>query len=254
MTPLEKLGHYPPNPDYGRGIARRRIRLADRDGLLRCTLFDNFHDMTVELHHDGERVLAASGRMDRFPKTTCPGAVGQLAQLVGGAISDGAPGARRLVDRTQHCTHLLDLAAFGLAMLSRGESERQFDIAVSDRDAERCQQVEVLVDGQPALALSLRNEIIESPDDCAGVALFGGFGRWAAGRFAGIELDTWIMAQMVVMIAQGRAFLTDGADPLPVSKGLHRKGACYTFSEPQFSAAWDEIGTVLDLTQGLPGV
>lgn len=252
MTPLEKLGHYPPNPAYGRGVARRRIGLVDHEGVLTCSLFDNFHEMTVELRHDGAQVLAASGRMDRFPKTTCPGAVAKLEQFVGARIVEGGSGARRMVDRTQHCTHLLDMAVLGLAMLERGERARLFDIAVTDRDAQRCQQVEVMVDGELRLSLLLRDEVVEQPADCAGVGLFGGFGRWAAQRFSGLELDLWIMAQMTVMIAQGRAFLTDGADPLPVSRGLHRKGACFTFSEPQFSQAWDTIGTVLDLTGGLP--
>lgn len=252
MTPIEKLGHYHPNPDYGRGIGRRRIRLQDRDGVLTCHLFDNFHEMTVEVRHDGEQVLAVAGRMDRFPKTTCPGAVAQLSQFVGAKIAEGGKGARRMVDRTQHCTHLLDIAALGLSMLSRGETERLFEISVTDRDAERRQKVEVTVDGAPRLSLALRNETIEEPRDCAGVALFGGFARWAGERFSGLEFDLWTMAQMTVMITQGLAFLTDRDDPLPVSKGLHRQGACYTFSEPQFSQAWDNIGTVRDLTDGLP--
>jgi hypothetical protein len=252
MTPIEKLGHYLPNPDYGRGCARRRIVLEDQDGTLTCRLFDDFHEMVLELRHDGETILSVEGRMDRFPKTTCPGAVGSLSQVVGATISAGSSGLRRMVERTQHCTHLLDLALLGIAMLERGETRRVFEISVTDRDAERCQKVAVTVDGQPGLSLLLRDEVVEQPDACAGVSLFGGFGRWAAERFSGLERDLWTMAQMTVMIAQGRAFLTDGAEPLPVSKGLHRKGACYTFSEPQFSQAWDNIGTVRNLSDGLP--
>lgn len=252
MTPLEKLGHYQPNPDYGRGIARRRIVLRDRDGLLVASLFDNFHDMVVELGHDGERITAASGRMNRFPKTTCPGAALKLEQCVGARIAEGRAGLSRMVDRTQHCTHLLDLAVLGLSMLHGGEQERIFEIAVTDRDALRRQSVAVTVNGSPRLALVLHDEVVAEPAQWHGCRLFGGFGRWAAERFEGLDLDTWIVAQMTVLIAQGRAFLTDGPDPLPVSKGLHRKDACFTFSEPQFSTAWDNVGAVLDLTDGLP--
>lgn len=252
MTPIEKLGHYQPNPDYGRGAARRRMHFRDDGHRLVARLFDSFHDMMVELEHDRETVLAAGGAMNRFPKTTCPGAVTQLSQLVGARISDGRRGVMRLADRQLHCTHLLDLGAFGVSMLQQGARERLLEIAVTDRDDERRQSVEVNLDGVHALTLVLRNEVIEAPSIAAEIPLFGGFGRWIADHFSGAEADVWLAAQMTVLVAQGRAFVTDGPDPRPVSEGLHRKGACFSFSEPQFSVGWDNIGTVLDLTEGLP--
>ena len=252
MTPLEKLGHYRPNPDYGSGIARRRIHLRDDGCRVVATLFDNFHEMVVELDHDREKVIAVRGDMPRFPKTTCPGASARLSQLAGARILDGRKGIAALADRPNHCTHLLDLATFAVSMLQRGEAERLFESSVTDRDPLRRQEVEVLLDGQRALSLVLVDEVIVQPAQWAGCRLFGGFSRWVAERFSGVEVDVWLAAQMTVMIAQGLAFLTDGPDPIPVSKGLHRKGACHTFSEPQFSIAWDNIGTVRDLTGGLP--
>jgi Protein of unknown function (DUF2889) len=254
MTPIEKLGHYLPNPDYGKGVARRRIHLRDDGATMVATLFDNFHEMRVELDHDGKLVTAARGGMRRFPKTTCPGAARQLSQLVGANIEEGRKAIRGLADRPNHCTHLLDLATYGVSMMQHGERERLFEISVTDRDAERRQAVEVVLNGKPALAFDLRNEIVEKPEQWAGCPIFGGFGRWVDEHFSGIEADLWLVAQMAVMISQGMAFLTDGPDPLPVNKGLHRKDACYTFSEPQFSVAWDNIGIVRDLTEGLPPI
>lgn len=251
---IDKLSHYRRNPDYGSGIARRRIRLSDRAGVLTATLYDNFHEMIVEMRHDGESITGIAGAMPRFPKTTCPGAIGQLAQFVGARIADGREGLARKVSRSQHCTHLLDLAFLGLAMLQRGESERVFEVSVTDRDGVGRQEIAVSVDGTPALSFVTVGEVIEEPARWRNVALFGGFGRWASGNFAGLELDVWMVAQMAVLIAQGRAFLTDGQDPLPVSKGEHRRNACFSFSEPQFSQAWDCIGVVRDLTRGLPAL
>ena len=113
-------------------------------------------------------------------------------------------------------------------------------------------EIAVSVDGAPALTFATVREVIEEPVQWRGVALFGGFGRWASAQFSGLEFDVWMVAQMALLIAQGRAFLTDGQEPLPVSKGEHRRNACYSFSEPQFSQAWDCIGVVRDLTIGLP--
>jgi hypothetical protein len=215
---VEKLSHYCPNPDYGSGIARRRIRLVDRDGLLIATLYDNFHEMIVEMRHDGQSIAAVAGAMPRFPKTTCPGAIGQLTQCVGARITEGREGLARSVSRSQHCTHLLDLAFLGLAMLQRGETGRVFEVSVTDRTPEGRQEIAVSVDGELALSFVTVREVIAEPVQWRGVALFGGFGRWASGNFFGLEFDVWMIAQMAVLIAQGRAFLVDGQDPLPVSK------------------------------------
>lgn len=252
MSSPEKLAHYRRNPDYGQGITRRRVHLHDADGVVTASLFDNYHDMKIRLHHDGERVLSFDGGMNRYPKTTCPGALAQLSVLTGALLVEGGEGLRRRADRSQHCTHLLDLAMLGLSMLSRGEQERLFEIAVTDRDAQGRQSIEVTVDGTPHLALILQNEVVQEPREWQGCALFGGFRRWASERFDGLDLDAWTLVQMTVLIAQARPYITDGPEQLPTSVGQHRRGACFTFSEPQLSVGRDIVGTVLNLTAGLP--
>ncbi|MCB2051415.1 MAG: DUF2889 domain-containing protein [Novosphingobium sp.] len=248
----ERLTSYPPNPAYGTGVCRRRICFtADR---LRMTvsLFDDFHDMVVEIEHDGHSVTAISGEMRRFPKTTCPGAVALLQQFVGCLIAEGRAAIAGRFSRGAHCTHLIDMATLGVSAIHRDVKDECVELSISDKDEEERQTLIAHAQGSDPMVVELRNDVIVSPAEFSGQSLFGGFGRWADKRFTGFARDIWQMAQMIAFISHGRQYIVDGVHPIAARNEPQREGACYSYSKPAFDIAVDTVGYVRDHTAGLP--
>lgn len=245
------LGHYPPNPEYGCGTFRRRIAFSIGDREVQVWLLDDFHDMNVTLSVEEGVVVDVVAHMNRFPKSTCPGATMALAALRGTPASIGNT-AFAPAERGGQCTHLADLAKLGLAWLARSETIEVIEVSLSDRDDDRRQQVVVEVDGRSALTWSLQDEIIQAPEEHCGRSLFGGFARWVNDTFPDAEADLWRIGQMAVFVARGRAYIVDGPEPRLVSEEPARRGACFSFSGNAFNTAIDNIGYVRDMSGGLP--
>jgi hypothetical protein len=68
---------------------------------------DDYHLMSVIVHHDGAVATTIESVMRRAPWTTCPGAPAQLAQTFTG-VALNAFAARG--EKQANCTHLHDLA------------------------------------------------------------------------------------------------------------------------------------------------
>lgn len=66
------------NPQYGRGVFRRRIRLIATAGRVRAAFEDVAHAMRLVLEHDGERITGITPEFRRVPLNVCPGAAGPL--------------------------------------------------------------------------------------------------------------------------------------------------------------------------------
>lgn len=245
------LIHYPPNPDYGSGVYRRRITFLRRTDGIEVALLDDYHDMRVALTVEGGLISNVVARMDRFPKTSCPGAVVALRELIGRSASASAM-ALSSEERGGQCTHLVELARLGLAWLVRGERGGTVEIALTDRDAAGVQHLALDLDGAPALVWVLKQEAIVEPAEYRGQGLFGGFTRWAEATLPPGEADLWRMAQMAVFVARGRAYIVDGLSPRRVAEEPSRRGACYSFSGAAFATAYDNTGYVRDMTGGLP--
>ncbi|MFM6832505.1 MAG: DUF2889 domain-containing protein [Novosphingobium sp.] len=245
------LGHYPPNPAYGSGTFRRRISFSAWGNGIQVSVLDDFHDMSVALLVEGGVIADVHARMDRFPKTSCPGATAALGRLRGMA-ADGTPPSLTADERGGQCTHLVDLARLGLAWMARGERAQTVEVALTDRDAARHQRLTIEVDGALALAWVLHDEVIAEPVEHCGQSLFGGFTRWVQDRFSPAEADLWRIAQMAVFVARGRAYIVDGPQPRRVSEEPARQGACYSFSGAAFETAFDNTGYVRDMSEGFP--
>lgn len=243
------LIHYPPNPAYGTGVYRRRIAFLRRTDGIDVALLDDYHDMRVALTVDDGRIVDAAARMDRFPKTSCPGAVAALHALIG---RPSAELALSVEERSAQCTHLVELARLGLMRLIRNENSAMIEISLTDRDAEGQQRLTLDLDGEPALVWALRNEAIVRPAEHCGRSLFGGFIRWTEAQFPSAEADLWRMAQMSVFVARGRAYVVDGHEPRRVADEPSRYGACYSFSGTAFETSYDNTGYVRDMSSGLP--
>lgn len=245
----DNLQHYPPNPAYGTGIYRRRITFTRRTDGIDVALLDDFHDMGVTLTVDGYAITDAAARMDRFPKTSCPGAIAALHALIGRPVTALALSA---AERGGQCTHLVELARLGLSRLARDEGNGIVEIALTDRDASGEQRLVLHQDGKPALAWVLRDEALVEPAEHRGQSLFGGFVRWVHAALPPEEADLWRMAQMAVFVARGRAYVVDSDRPRRVSEEPARFGACFSYSGASFDSALDNTGYVRDFSGGLP--
>ncbi len=245
------LGHYPPNPAYGSGIFRRRISFSSWGNGIQVSVLDDFHEMSVALFVEDGVIADVIARMDRFPKTSCPGATAALATLRG-MPADGTPPSLTRDERGGQCTHLVDLARLGLSWMARGDRAQTVEVSLTDRDAARHQRLEVVVDGALALEWVLHDEVIAEPPEHCRQSLFGGFTRWVQDEFAPAEADLWRIAQMAVFVARGRAYIVDGPQPRRVSEEPARQGACYSFSGAAFETAYDNTGYVRDISEGFP--
>ena len=245
------LIHYPPNPAYGMGVYRRRITFSRRADGMDVGLLDDYHDMGVALTVEGGVISNVVARMDRFPKTSCPGAAAALRALIGRSASASAV-ALSAEERGGQCTHLVELARLGLTRLVRCEPSGIAEIALTDRDGTGRQRLTLELDGTLARAWVLQDEAILEPDAYRGRSLFGGFIRWVDAQFPPEEADLWRMAQMAAFVARGRAYVVDGNVPRRVADEPSRRGACYSFSGAAFETGYDNTGYVRDMSNGLP--
>ncbi len=145
---------------------RRRFRITPVPRRVSCALEDDFHCMTVVVHHDGVTATAVEPQMHRVPWTTCPGAVEQLRSTFTGVALAGF--AER-GDKTANCTHLFDLALLAAAH-AHDRGTLVYDILVSDpQDGQR--RVELRRNGATLLAWTEASFRIVEPAGLAGMTL-----------------------------------------------------------------------------------
>ncbi len=239
------------NPDYGNGIYRRRIRLHEADNAVHAHVLDDYHDMVTTLTHDGRKVTAVDGAVHRGPFDTCAGAPSALQDLVGVPL-----GAKRSTlysggRARRNCTHLFDIAALSMGLAASAAMQRQFDFVIVDETA-LGMRMEASVDGSIVHQWTVRDATILTPSAFAGVRMFGGYVAWAEATFEGVVRDAALHVQKAAFVARGRRFLVAEARSQVVRDEPDRQGACYSFSEPQFSVAVGNRGFVRDFTAGLP--
>lgn len=243
---------FQPNPDYGQGIYRRRIRMWASAGEVRADLFDDYHHMACVLSHDGTIVTAIEADIRRAPFSTCPGASVAAGELIDMPLR--AP-RRHLYGEgrpQRNCTHIFDLAAFAIAHAAARREAQVLDFIVPDLAAGGA-WIEAHVDGEIQHRWKVGpDEIIMLPAEYAGRSMFGGFSRWAETRFHGMALDLALHLQKVVLVARGRRYLIAQESENSIRDEPERIGACFTFSEPRFSIAHPNSDYVRDFTAGLP--
>ena len=244
------LDHYPLKPGYGDGICRRRIRLHAFDGHAVAVLNDDYHTMWCRLDHDGAHVTAIEGGLTRGPKDTCPGAPLALRELVGLPLDAERRSVQGEGKGARNCTHLLDLALLLLRFIASGERRRIFDFAVPDEGA-RGSRVTVHVNGTIVHDWTVVREVIQFPTEYAGRPLFRGFSGWAEAMFDGVALDAALMVQKAMLVARGNRRIVDKNGSVTARDEPERAGHCYTYSEPRFSVARNNVNFVRDHTQGI---
>ena len=216
---------------------RRRFRITLGLGWVRSEVEDDFHHMTVSVHHDGALATSLQPLIHRAPWTTCPGAVAELERTFTGVALKGFV-ARG--EKQANCTHLHDLAL--LAAAHAGDpTPTVFDILVSD-PIEGKRRAEVRRNGETLLAW-----------------LESGFRLIEPAQLAGMTLDKmrpWIdkldparqeaarLLRWGNMIANGRII------PLEKQSDASRMPAnCYTF-QPLRAVQAKRVGVIRDFSDG----
>jgi hypothetical protein len=114
---------YPRNPRYGSGIFRRRVRLSLEPERATGVVNDNYHAMWLRLAHDGTTIRDVDAGMQRWPKTTCPGAIHVVREIIGVPLSASRRAFYANGRAGRNCTHLLDVAFWAIRQVQRGPSE-----------------------------------------------------------------------------------------------------------------------------------
>lgn len=216
---------------------RRRFRITPSSGRVQTEVEDDFHCMSVIVHHDGVVATIVEPEMRRVPWTTCPGAVDTLKQtFTGVALKDFAMRG----DKKINCTHLYDLAILA-AEHALDTVPTIYDILVSDAvNGER--RAELRENGRPLMSWSEASFKLLSPAEVAGLSLF--------------TMRTWIdtldptqrkaakLLQWGNMIANGRAIPLDQQ-----SDATKMPPNCHTF-QPERAVQARRVGVIRDFSSG----
>lgn len=235
-----------PDPNYGGGVFRRRLRLAVVAREVEVDLEDGNHAFRLTLRHDGERVTAIEPTYIRHPFTTCPGSAAFLTALVGRPL-DEPPDERRLPERRHSCTHVTDMARLALDHAREVGLQRLYDIAVDDeRDGHS--HARITCNGQPVHAWIIARQLITAPVELAGRPLMQGFHAWAREAFSGLALEAAIALQRGCFVAQTRRYtLTPVREHPAIGDGMP-DGVCYSYSTPVVQRAERIEGSKRDFT------
>lgn len=196
---------------------------------------DNVHHFTVEVQHALGLVKSVTGTAMRVPWTTCPGAIGQLAALVGSSVERGAGAG---IDQTQQCTHLLDLARLAIAQVSRGgirryrchvrfDPDRNGPVARLERDGDLLTEW-VISDG-----------VVISPGPFEGHDTRGR-SAWSEKVLADTDLrEAGLVMRRCVFIFRSRSYSAPRQSASDI-QGL--SGVCYSFQPDRAEAALRPAG------------
>jgi hypothetical protein len=216
---------------------RRRFRITPSGDRVQTEVEDDFHCMSVIVHHDGAIATAIEPEMGRVPWTTCPGAVEQLQQtFTGVALKDFA----RRGEKQANCTHLHDLAILAAAH-AFDPAPLVYDILVSDPvDGKR--RAELRCDGVTMLGWTEAGFRLVEPAEAAGLA-FDQLRTWTD-SLDPKQQEAARLLRWANMLANGRIIpLEQQSDATKMPPG------CYTF-QPQRASQAKRVGVIRDFSNG----
>lgn len=216
---------------------RRKFRVTPIVGKVCAEVEDDFHCMSVIVHHDGESVLAVEPNMRRAPWTTCPGAEKKLQQTFSGvALKEFS----RQGEKKLNCTHLYDLALLA-AVHAGDEAAFTYEIYVSD-PVEGYRKAEIYQRGEFVLGWTTTGMEIVAPDTLSGVGL-ASMRECIANMPAELQEPAKLL-QWANMIANGRLI------PMSEQSDASRMPAsCYTF-QPERAIVADRVGEIKEFSTG----
>ena len=238
---------YPLNPHFGEGVFRRRIRLDGQPGKVVAELEDCCHGFRSTVLHDGEKVTDIQAQALRHPLNTCAGAVDPIKAIIGMPLATSAAIINREVNTRANCTHLYDLTVLAIAHCLRGETVRQYDIAVDD-EGDTATTATVHRDGVQALSWKIKQWTVTEPAALAGKPLYKGFAAWTKQVFDGDEQEAAFLVQKGYFVAQARMFDMDKMAGVAGADQSTMMGVCYTYSPEVVQQAYRGENSTRDFT------
>lgn len=217
---------------------RRRFRVTPLADSVCIEVEDDFHSMSVIVHHVGGIATSIVAAMHRAPWTTCPGAVEQLKQTFTGVrLAEFAERG----EKRSNCTHLHDLATLGAAHAADTQP-LVYDILVTD-PIEGRRETELRRNGIPILRWTLAGFRLLEPADLAGMTL-DKLSPWIATLEPQQQEEARVL-RWGTMIANGRTI------PLEQQSDATRMplGNCYTFQAQRRLEA-RRVGEIRDFSRG----
>lgn len=218
--------------DDGHDVAHLRVRAA---------LEDDFHHFRVELDIRDGRITAIQAESPRHPYSLCPAAAQALQALQGSAPDRQAHAVHRVVDPSQQCTHLLDLAGLACATAARGLAHRRYDIEVPMRVAGRTRAT-LARDGVPMLAWEVLDLGITGPAPYAGVSLRHGMAQWALDHLDEDESEAALVLRRCTVISLGKG------KPLDLQVHAMPTAACFAQQPERAPMALRQVGSTWDFS------
>jgi hypothetical protein len=216
---------------------RRRFRITPEAGSVQAEVEDDFHRMSVTVHHDGGVATSVDPVLTRAPWTTCPGAVEQLKQSFTGAALD-----RFAVngDKSENCTHLFDLAQLAAAH-AYDAAPTVYDIFVTDPvDGKR--HAELVRNGAVQLRWIESGFRLMDPPELAGMSL-DKMRPWIESLDTA-QQEAARLLRWGTMLANGRTI------PMEKQSDASRMPSnCYTF-QPLRKMDAKRIGKIRDFSDG----
>lgn len=215
----------------------RRIRLTPSPNAVQAEVEDDFHCMSVVVHHDGEKALRIVPDMRRAPWSTCPGAVDGLVQTFTGVALALFP---ERGEKKANCTHLYDLALLA-ASHAADRAQTIYDVLVSD-PVDNQRLAEVRRNDETLLTWIESGFQIVKPDAAAGIRL-DKLRSWIETLEPALQEPARLL-QWGNMLANGRII------PLEKQSDATRMPpSCYTF-QPERAEVAKRIGEIRDFSHG----
>lgn len=217
---------------------RRRFIVTPGAGWVRCQLEDDYHCMSVTLHHVGGIARTVEPVLERAPWTTCPGAVAELVRTFTGMALDAF--ATR-GGKSANCTHLYDMAQLAAA---HADDDRPliYDVLASD-PADGQRRIELRRDGTAVFGWVEENGRFVEPAELRGMTLQG-MRPWID-SLEPARREAARVLRWGAMIAHGRTIPMDRQS----DAGRMPLGNCYTF-QPRIVAAAKRVGAIRDFSIG----
>ena len=241
------MSKHSPNPNYGKGVFRRRIKLENKADHVLAELEDCNHGFRLQLYHDKACVSAITVETLRYPLSTCSNAGQPLQALVGCPLTTRIEHILKYARPRDNCTHLFDLASLAIAHACREQKERCYDIEVPDSTT-GITDLSISRDGHIIHQWQASEHIICAPAVLAGKALMKGFYFWAFKHFEGEALEAALALQKGYFVSRARHIDLDASAGMPASGDQFMLGACYTYSPAVVVNAFREANSVRDFT------
>lgn len=216
----------------------RKIRITPAANSVQAELEDDFHCMSVVIHHDGYRATYIKPDMRRVPWTTCPGAEQELVQTFSNLPLQSFSTCG---EKKKNCTHLFDLSVWA-AKHAQKTNQIIYDIFVSDPEDEN-RNAEISCNGKPLLSWVEAGFKIVEPKSAKGLRLD--------------KLRAWIetlpdelqeparLLQWGNMLANGRVIPLENQ-----SDATKMPPSCYTF-QPSRAIVAKRVGEIRDFSRSI---